>query len=55
MLVGHNIAAFDLTVLLSRMQHHKVGRGSSAQFLCGLSIAATFHQIVTQVTLVDPS
>lgn len=23
-LVGHNVAAFDLTVLLSRMQHHKV-------------------------------
>lgn len=24
-LVGHNIGAFDLTVLLTRMQHHKVG------------------------------
>ncbi len=24
-LAGHNVAAFDLTVLLSRMQHHKVG------------------------------
>jgi hypothetical protein len=23
-LVGHNIGAFDLTVLLTRMQHHKV-------------------------------
>ena len=24
-LVGHNVAAFDLDVLLHRMQHHKVG------------------------------
>ena len=24
-LVGHNIAAFDLDVLLHRLQHHKVG------------------------------
>lgn len=25
-LVGHNIAAFDLSVLLHRMQHHKVSK-----------------------------
>jgi DNA polymerase alpha subunit A len=24
-LVGHNISAFDLSVLLHRLQHHKVG------------------------------
>jgi DNA polymerase alpha subunit A len=26
-LVGHNISAFDLSVLLHRLQHHKVGGG----------------------------
>lgn len=39
-LVGHNLAAFDLTVLLSRMQHHKVGRGMGRRGFGGSGMGA---------------
>lgn len=31
MLVGHNIGAFDLAVILARMQHHKVRAGGGGR------------------------
>ena len=38
-LVGHNIAAFDLDVLLHRLQHHKA-RSARSQHACWCSCLA---------------
>lgn len=32
-LIGHNLAAFDMDVLLHRLQHHKVGNAAHAERL----------------------
>ena len=43
-LVGHNVAAFDLDVLLHRMQHHKVGAPAKcSHWRMDMALAACRH------------
>jgi len=43
--IGHNFAAFDLDVLLHRMQHHKVTRLQAENTAARLPITSAFYSL----------